>query len=72
MFDCIVLSLGLLSAVLLWLHLALTSGIRAGHLSYWCKPKGEDGHCCFDAEDNHVEHGPLWSLEDSHEASSNQ
>ncbi|KAF3551418.1 hypothetical protein DY000_02009435 [Brassica cretica] len=36
--------------VLLCLHLALTSGIRAGHLSYRCNPEGEDGHDCFGAE----------------------
>ena len=26
---------------------ALTSGIRAGHLSYWCDLEGEDVHDCF-------------------------
>ena len=25
---------------------ALTIGIRAGHLSYWCDPEGEDVHDC--------------------------
>lgn len=68
MVACIVLSLGLLSALLLLCHLALTSGIRARHLSYRCNPEGEDGHDCFVAEGNHVERGPLWSLEGSHEA----
>ena len=24
----------------------LISGIRAGHLSYWCDPEGEDVHDC--------------------------
>ena len=41
-----ILSLDLPSALLLLCHLALTSGIRAGHLSYWCDPEGEDGHDC--------------------------
>ena len=60
--------LDLSSAVLLWCHLALTSGIRAGHLSYGCNPEGEDGHDCFGAEDDHVECQPVWSLEGSYEA----
>ena len=47
---------------------SLSSGIRAGHLSYRCNPEGEYGHDCFDAEGNHVERGPVWSLESSHEA----
>ena len=68
MFACNVLSLSLLSTVLLYLHLALRSDSRAGHLIYRCNPEGEDGHDCFDAEGNHVEHRPVWSLEGSHEA----
>ena len=44
-FDCL---FDLASALpILWCHLALTSGIRAGHLSYWCDPEGEEGHDCY-------------------------
>ena len=40
-------SLDLFSALLnCGVIFALTSGIRVGHLSYWCDPEGEDGHDC--------------------------
>ena len=42
-----ILSLDLSSALLNYgVIFALTSGIRAGHLSFWCDPEGEDVHGC--------------------------
>ena len=42
-----ILSLDLSSALLnCGVIFAITIGIRAGHLSYWCDPEGEDVHDC--------------------------